>query len=264
MMNPSLHLSSSSSFAPLIIYLLCAFAFTWTFHFQIVRKDLSTEREPGRLFYALGLPGPTLSAIAISIAFSTTHHLWQSLLQWPIGIQWWLLAVFLLPAIYLLATVIHYWSTGQKAKSLFHRPKGGWPVLLLAQLFVVCSEEIGWRGFAMPLLTGIFGSLGGAIILGAIWALWHLPMFRVPTSHQKGSFWRYMYTLIAWSIIMTLLVTRSGGSILPAMAFHAAANISYFIMDIPPEAERTINVLLSLVSLLLIVFLPSPWIAFTP
>jgi hypothetical protein len=45
---------------------------------------------------------------------------------------------------------------------------------------------------------------------------------------------------------------------LPAMAFHAVTNISYFTMDIPAEAERLINVLVGLVALLLLLQLPKP------
>jgi membrane protease YdiL (CAAX protease family) len=253
-----------SSLVPLLIYLVCAFAFTWFFHFQIVRKNLKIDQGQGLTLYVLGFPGPALAAVGVAVAFGSTGQLWQRLLQWRVGFQWWLLAVFIIPSIYIVATGIHVWRSGLKTVNIFHHPSAGWVTLLLRQLYVVCSEEIGWRGFALPLLIGIFGTAGGSLILGLMWALWHLPMFRVPASYQKGAFWGYSYTLITWSLIITLLVIRSGGSILPAMAFHAAANISFFVMDVPHEAERYITPLLGLVALLCVFLLPAPWIALNP
>lgn len=263
MISPT-NLLATSPLTQLIIYILLAFAFTWALHLQIVRKRLSIKEGQGRALYWLGLPGPTLAAVAVASASGSTNQLAQSMLHWPIGIQWWLLAIFAIPTVYLVATGIHSWRLIGKPTSIFRRPKEGWLALFMSQLVVVSSEEVGWRGFALPLLIGIFGSVGGTVVLGLGWALWHLPMFRVPTSHQRGAFWRFVYSLITWSTIMTVLVTGSGGSILPAMAFHAAANISYFIMDVPPEAERYTTLLLGLASLFLIRLLPSPLITINP
>jgi len=248
------------SFLPLIAYLIGAFGFTWIFHFQIARKNLSVEKGQGFILYWLGLPGPTLAAIVVAIAFGFTNQIALSIRVRPIPLQWWLLAIFIIPAIYTIAIILSSIRTGNKPRLSFHRPKQGWVALLLGQLYVVFSEEIGWRGFALPLLLSIFGKVGGTLILGLIWASWHLPMFSVPTSHQKGAFWHYMYSMIVWSFIMTILVVKNEGNILPAMAFHAAANISYFVMDIPDEAEKYISILLGLVLLLILWLMSSPLI----
>ena len=38
------------------------------------------------------------------------------------------------------------------------------------------GEEIGWRGFLLPRLTGTFGWRLGCLISGCIWAVWHYPL----------------------------------------------------------------------------------------
>jgi len=205
-MIPPTNLLATSPLTQLIAYVLIAFGFTWALHLQIARKSLSIEKGRGRALYWLGLPGPTLAAVAVACASGSTNQLAQGILHWPIGIQWWLLAIFTIPAIYLVATVIHSWHLGVRPTGIFRRPRQRWLVLLMGQLYVVCSEEVGWRGFALLLLMRMFGSVGGTVVVGLVWALWHLPMFRVPTSHQEGAFWRYVYSLIAWSAIMTVLV----------------------------------------------------------
>lgn len=253
-----------SSSLQLVLFFAGAFAFTWFWHFQIVRKKLTIAQGRGLVLYVIGFPGPALAAIGVAWLSGSLDFLLQRLLPSPAALGWLLPALFVLPSIYLAAAGIAARRTGLKPDRLFHRPAIGWTVLLLQQIYVICSEEIGWRGFALPLLIGIFGAVGGTIVLGLVWALWHLPMFLVPNSHQKGAFRSYAYTLIAWSALMTFLVVQSGGNILPAMAFHAAANICFFVIDVPPQAERYAQILLGLAALGSILFFPGPWFAFYP
>jgi membrane protease YdiL (CAAX protease family) len=248
----------------LLFYLLGAFTYTWAFHSQIVRRRLAVDSAIGLRLYVAGLPGPALAAVAVALANGTTDKLIAGYLRWPVGLQWWLLALLTVPAIYLGATFIHRLLTGKLSTPLFHRPSQGWRMLLLGQLYVVNSEEVGWRGFALPLLITHFGSLGGTLILGPIWALWHLPMFRVSDSNQQGSFLRFAYVLTASSVIMTVTYTGSGGSILPAMLFHAAVNVMNFVMNIPPEVDRIIEIIYLLVALALLPLLLTPLIAVNP
>jgi hypothetical protein len=42
-----------------------------------------------------------------------------------------------------------------------------------------CGEENGWRGLAQPTLQRKHSALGAAVIVGGIWAAWHLPLFGI-------------------------------------------------------------------------------------
>ena len=50
--------------------------------------------------------------------------------------------------------------------------------LFLAVLFVTdgVGEEVAWRGLALPLLLVRHNALGASLILGLLWAAWHLPL----------------------------------------------------------------------------------------
>ncbi|WP_052572286.1 CPBP family glutamic-type intramembrane protease [Chthonomonas calidirosea] len=68
----------------------------------------------------------------------------------------------------------------------------GWPLslesagektvglVLSAFVFALLSnpwEEVGWRGFALPRLQARHMAFTATLIVGGLWALWHLPLF---------------------------------------------------------------------------------------
>ncbi len=87
------------------------------------------------------------------------------------------------------------------------------------------GEEFGWRGFALPALLHFRSPLAAAILLGAIWAVWHLPAFFIPTLTQsKLSFAIFVFNSISLSVIMTWLYLRSNGDLFLMILIHLMAN----------------------------------------
>jgi len=64
-----------------------------------------------------------------------------------------------------------------------------WPgvfiVYLYIFIFTALGEEIGWRSFALPKLQKIFTPFATSLILGLIWAVWHLPLFWIANTIQN-------------------------------------------------------------------------------
>jgi membrane protease YdiL (CAAX protease family) len=48
------------------------------------------------------------------------------------------------------------------------------------------GEELGWRGFALPRLAERFGAARASLVLGVIWAFWHLPQFYIQGADTLG------------------------------------------------------------------------------
>ena len=97
------------------------------------------------------------------------------------------------------------------------------------------GEELGWRGYALPRLAARFGFGGGSVLLGVLWAVWHLPLFFVPEVDKSGqSFPLYLLQVTALSVAMAWLYANTRGSLLPVMLMHAAVNNT---KDIVPSAE---------------------------
>ena len=82
-------------------------------------------------------------------------------------------------------------------------------------------EELGWRGFALPLLQRRYPPLGAALVLGVIWGLWHLPAFFLSGTPQSAwGFTPFLVGAVALSVIVTPLFNVSRGSILLAAFYH--------------------------------------------
>lgn len=113
---------------------------------------------------------------------------------------------------------------------------GAWPrfgyegaaLLAVATIFSTpgqAGEELGWRGFALPRLGARIGVGWASIVLGVVWALWHLPLFIIPGVDKSGqAFPVWGLGVVALSVAMAFLWLRTGRSLLPVMLMHAGVN----------------------------------------
>jgi membrane protease YdiL (CAAX protease family) len=90
------------------------------------------------------------------------------------------------------------------------------------------GEELGWRGFMLPRLLERYGDFPSSIILGLVWAFWHLPIFLFPEWRGEIpvviSIFLYPFSTISIAYIMTKLHHGSRGSVLIAILFHGVVN----------------------------------------
>src|SRR6185369_5199491 len=71
------------------------------------------------------------------------------------------------------------------------------------------GEEVGWRGYALPRLGAGIGFGPAALVLGIVWACWHLPLFFVVAGDKYGqSFPIWSLQVIALSVAMAWLYVR--------------------------------------------------------
>lgn len=92
-------------------------------------------------------------------------------------------------------------------------------------------EELGWRGYALPILLQRYSPLAASIMLGAIWMAWHLPR-EVPgliAGRPLGPFLEgqlvFLVLTIALSVLCTVGYLATGGSVLPAILIHGGTNV---------------------------------------
>jgi hypothetical protein len=87
------------------------------------------------------------------------------------------------------------------------------------------TEELAWRGFALPRLQAHMTPLASAAVLGILWAVWHTPLFLIAGAHQDG--WPYLafvVLVLAESVLITWVFNHARGSVLLVAIFHAASD----------------------------------------
>src|SRR5262245_12705423 len=181
----------------------------------------------GYVIYLTGVFAPSIVAVFLSWrekGKAGVVVLLKKIFKAPADVRLYLFAVGYLITIKLVAAVIfritfaHWPLFGQE--SLF--------IILIAAIFstpIQAGEEIGWRGFALPRLANRFGLATASLILGIIWAAWHLPFFFIHNTDKFGqSFPVYLLSVTAISVAMAWLYWRSNSSLLMTMLMHSAIN----------------------------------------
>jgi len=194
-------------------------------------------RTPGGVFYLIGAALPSscaIIAVLVCEGWLGLRRLMQRSLVWRFSPFWYLAAILIPFVVTGINAMIAMRVLGLGAPQHWYVPAFGPGFLLFFLIYNGIGEEIGWRGLALPVLQRHLGSLGGNIAVGVLWALWHLPLFWLRGSFQYGdSIILFVLLLTCWSIIMGLLVNKSGGSILVAILFHESANFIAFNFRYP-------------------------------
>ncbi|MHC3994430.1 CPBP family intramembrane glutamic endopeptidase [Thiomicrolovo sp. ZZH C-3] len=124
------------------------------------------------------------------------------------------------------------------------------PGALLFALLKGPVEELGWRGFALPLLQRKMTPLAASLLLGLIWGFWHLPAFLLSGMQQsEWSFVPFLAGTVAISVIMTPLFNASRGSILLPAFVHFQ-----FMNPLWPDAQPYDSIFVVAAALLIVWF----------
>jgi uncharacterized protein len=100
------------------------------------------------------------------------------------------------------------------------------PVFLILILTDGFGEEVGWRGYALPLLLARHRAVTASLLLGVPWALWHLPLAWTEGASLEGApVWLLLIDLPATATVYTWVFRHTRGSVFVAAVFHAALNL---------------------------------------
>lgn len=177
--------------------------------------------------FLFGVFAPALVALALTAQAEGRTGVTRLLARighWQVGARWYAFAVGYFAVIKLAAALVHRIVTDEWP------PFGDTPVALIFLGIAVSTwgqagEEVGWRGYALPRLAEYFGLGGASLVLGVVWAVWHIPLFVLPDSGSTGqSFPAYLLQVMAMSVVFAFLYWKTDGSLLLAMLMHASVN----------------------------------------
>jgi membrane protease YdiL (CAAX protease family) len=188
----------------------------------------ATPTLPHAVFFFTAVFSPTIAAVlvtAVTRGRPGITSLLSGLLRWRIGWRWYLAAsVFFLGA---LALSLAYVLLGNGVAG----PKPGLTIgFLVTQLgFTLVSgplsEEVGWRGFALPRMESRWTALTASVVLGLLWAGWHLPQYLLPNNTMLPVPILFPQC-VGLAIVFTWIYNNTGGSLLATVLTHFGFNFA--------------------------------------
>lgn len=102
------------------------------------------------------------------------------------------------------------------------------PALMLVAFFVAAlGEELGWTGYLTERLERRLGETAAALLIGALWAAWHVVPFLQADRPWDWIAWQCAKT-VAVRVIMVRLYVGGGRSVFAVSLFHALSNVAAF------------------------------------
>jgi uncharacterized protein len=227
---------------PLVFYFVFAFGFSWLMFLPgplMYYGVLSLNPYVVRCLAIAGLLGPILSGFIMTAVIERTagiRCLTRRIVRWRVGLRWNLFAIVGLPAVMVLATFTRPGAlesldvSGQPFRMAYLEA-----FFSMAVIGGPLFEEPGWTGFAQFRLQRLHGSLVGGLILGSLWALWHLPGFLIPSQDlsdipPRGTvldFAAFAFALVGLRLIIIWVVNNTRNSVFMAILVHASWNTFY-------------------------------------
>ena len=227
---------------PMIAFFTLAYGFSWAM--LLVLYGLLGL--PSALAILLQTLGPTLAAVVVAGVLegrAGPRRLLARVRIWRVARGFYLFALVGIPAVTVLAAFV----LPGAFVSLADQSAVRLGIEFLA--FIVVGfvsgplfEEPGWRGFALPHLQSQMGALRGTLLLGTLWAAWHLPQYLVPEwADQNGGLdaslvVTFLLMVVAIAPILTWLYNRTSGSLLLVMLAHSSINAALAVFVVATSA----------------------------
>lgn len=207
-----------------VVCVLIAFAGAW-----IVWGSLVLQ-EHGRLSWHLpqGLSFWLVLPVAWLVATATSGGLRgqvRRMLHWRVGLPVYAAAIGLavLPPVGVALVLRIPFDAARSGVAA-----GQLPLLLLLDLVMFWfTEEAVWRGVVLPRLELRLDPGTAAVVLGLVWALWHVPLFAQRGSFQSTlPFAGFALLTVATSVVVSWLCHLGRGSVIVCALFHACTDVT--------------------------------------
>ena len=212
----------------LAAFIAIAYAFTWVIQGIVAYLGLEASWTQSILI-GFGGFGPPVGAAVVIWASGGSLRKWVSqMFKWRIGAKWWVLALGLPLVVLVVGSGLFVLLGGPVDFGSFESPLIYLFVLAWGTVWGGGQEDLGWRGFMLPVLQEKYSALVSSVLVGATWAGWHLPLFlNAATTHGAWPLSQqllWLVSIFAGSVLWTWMYNSTGGSVLAVAVFHAGIN----------------------------------------
>src|SRR5579862_509807 len=219
---------------PVVTYFALTFSISWMGALAVAAPHLIRHQPlpqmTGILMFPVMLLGPSLAGIVLTRIVdgkSGLRVLFSQMFRPWVPPRWY--AALLLPPALVLTVLLFL----ERFVSPVYAPNR----FLLGILFGIPAgflEEIGWMGYAFPKMRSASNGLASSILLGLLWALWHVPVINyLGTATPHGAYWLPFF--LAFSLAMTAMrvliawIYTNTKSVLLAQFMHVSSTGSLVV-----------------------------------
>ena len=235
------------------LFVLLTYIFTWSVEIPVaLNKYGYAAINISKGLQTICTLSPGIVALILTAIFfkkDGLRTLLKAVVKWRVKFKWYFIVTILGIALCGLSLLLFNWTYGQ-----INNPDPAYNFLFYFILILPLSalwEEMGWRGFLLPILQEKYTPLKASIIIGIVWGLWHLPIYLAinPYGDKTIDFFLFMFIgCFALSIISTWLYNSTKGSLLICILFHNAINTSaaYFYGNLKGNEFRPLIIFIFL------------------
>jgi membrane protease YdiL (CAAX protease family) len=218
----------------LLVFAVLAWLLSWLIWLPLIADGLWPGGDPPDYLHPIGGLGPAAAALITGWLFGgrlALRKLAAGCLKWRVPLRWHAL-VWLGPAAVFLTAMAVFAAAGEDvAWSQFLHPDD-FPGLALGAYWALeifgFGEETGWRGFLLPRLQQGLSAYRATLVVTAVWVVWHIPLFWVPTGFSdygpiEVAGW--LVSIFFGSVFLTWLLNSTRGSIFIVAIFHGVLDI---------------------------------------
>lgn len=215
----------------LVLGIVLMFLLTWPL--DLVNNGIVKIHIPFIVLLFLGWGFGVASVImtGLTLGKEGVVSLLKRYVQWRVGWTWYLAAFLLQPTLQVLGVYGNALITGvapDYSRVMAHKifGEGATLWLFIVPFFLIDlianGEEIGWRGYVLPRLQAQFNALTSTLILGVVWAFWHLLKFLPHWDPLTFAF--FILHTMSFAVMLSWLYNNTKGSLLLVAMMHASAN----------------------------------------
>jgi uncharacterized protein len=236
--RPAPRLISFTRRHPVLTYYILTFALSWGALLLVGGRDFlegadwQTDPQflPAILAMILGPAGAGLLLIGVFDGKAGYRELLARLLRWRLAMRWYAVALLTTPVVLgAVLFVLSRTSAVYLPAILTTSDRASLLLMALASPLLTLPEELGWTGFAIPRLRRRYGWLVAGLIVGVLWAPWHLLQIvwvsrtmTVPLPLELFLPLNFLApTLLAYRVLMVWVYDRTE-SLLVAVLMHAS------------------------------------------
>jgi membrane protease YdiL (CAAX protease family) len=185
---------------------------------------------------------PTIAAIIVvfrSHRFEGIKVLFQQLKYWRFAPHWYLKAILIFPATMLAVLLVLSLFSSSFAPVL------SFSIFTFATVFSALWEEIGWTGFATPIMLKRLSPLKVGLLLGFLHAMWHLAasIYGAGAFHGNIFFVNFLATsvgIVGLRIVTVWIYARTNSLVLGWLTHASFTSGQFLLVSLALTSAETI------------------------